>query len=653
MLFEPTLKVNRLVVYRSREVVAYDETFHDGINIIRGENAHGKSTVLNLLIHGLGADKVTFNNDSLSCSHTYVEILINSTPLTLRREISDQSQRPMLIFWGVYEEALRSSPEKWEAYPYRSTDKKESFSQVLFNALGFPEIKTSLSSKITIHQLLRIICKDQMAPVYKIFKTEQFDASDLREEVGGLLCGYNDDRLYELRLELRTLRERKKELTFALKSINPILSYAGEIPDIIKINKTIEKLSKNRGQLHLKLQAVHTRRPSPTNAGNKKIKVIDIINERLKDTSVSISYLKKKLNDLVFELKDSEEFITYLESNLDSIKASETTVRSLGSIDFETCPACYGSIGNEEKNLCPLCRNEFDKSIQSKNILRIKQELSYQIAESKKLQKDRLEGLEIYDGELCRLNKEQKELQIQLEESILPSPGLEAESNRLSQEIGGLDNEIVNLEKLLLLAEKLEEIKQEISSLAGEIEYIAVEENKIEMNTRQRKVMSKKAISQIVLDSLKRDIDEESIPYEEKFKNVVGVEFSFNKDYMSIKTEGETGIEEHLVFAASSHVILKNSFHLALLVASCQHGYFRYPRFLIIDSIEDKGMESARSHCFQKNIVEISESLDVNHQIIFSTAEIAPELDIEEYTVGDYYKGNKKSLHLGTASGSD
>ena len=65
--FEPTLAVKRLVVYRDEEKIAYDKTFHDGVNIIRGENAHGKSTILYLLTYGLGAERVTFNSDSLLC----------------------------------------------------------------------------------------------------------------------------------------------------------------------------------------------------------------------------------------------------------------------------------------------------------------------------------------------------------------------------------------------------------------------------------------------------------------------------------------------------------------------------------------------------------------------------------------------------------
>ena len=48
-LYKPTILLNRLVVtWRGHHV--YDETFKTGLNIIRGDNGSGKSTVLDLLV---------------------------------------------------------------------------------------------------------------------------------------------------------------------------------------------------------------------------------------------------------------------------------------------------------------------------------------------------------------------------------------------------------------------------------------------------------------------------------------------------------------------------------------------------------------------------------------------------------------------------
>lgn len=44
MFMERFLRINRLRVMRGGEA-AYDQLFHDGVNIIRGKNGSGKSTI--------------------------------------------------------------------------------------------------------------------------------------------------------------------------------------------------------------------------------------------------------------------------------------------------------------------------------------------------------------------------------------------------------------------------------------------------------------------------------------------------------------------------------------------------------------------------------------------------------------------------------
>lgn len=49
MIKKPSyLKLNRLVITKAGKQL-YDEKFHDGINIIRGEHSVGKSTILDMI----------------------------------------------------------------------------------------------------------------------------------------------------------------------------------------------------------------------------------------------------------------------------------------------------------------------------------------------------------------------------------------------------------------------------------------------------------------------------------------------------------------------------------------------------------------------------------------------------------------------------
>jgi len=66
----------------------------------------------------------------------------------------------------------------------------------------------------------------------------------------------------------------------------------------------------------------------------------------------------------------------------------------------------------------------------------------------------------------------------------------------------------------------------------------------------------------------------------------------------------------------------------------------------MMDTIEDKGMEPTRSHNFQNVLLEISESCEIDHQIIFATSMISPELEDTDFVVGRFFTHDKRSLDL-------
>src|SRR6185437_7974467 len=128
--FEPTLIVTRLVVERNSRS-AYDEAFHEGVNVIRGENSSGKSTILNFIFYGLGGDLSEWSETALLCNRVTLEVRINGSAATLSRDISKQTGQPMEIFGGSYEESLVAPRAEWVRYPYRRSSSLESFSQAL------------------------------------------------------------------------------------------------------------------------------------------------------------------------------------------------------------------------------------------------------------------------------------------------------------------------------------------------------------------------------------------------------------------------------------------------------------------------------------------------------------------------------------------
>jgi hypothetical protein len=66
----------------------------------------------------------------------------------------------------------------------------------------------------------------------------------------------------------------------------------------------------------------------------------------------------------------------------------------------------------------------------------------------------------------------------------------------------------------------------------------------------------------------------------------------------------------------------------------------------MIDTLENMGVEAVRSQNFQKQILRVSLEANVDHQIIFATAVLTPELDDPQFTVGRHYTRDEPSLAL-------
>src|SRR5690606_35602858 len=119
-----------------REHVVFDESFHEGLNIIRGENSSGKSTIMDFIFFGLGGNLTTWRAAAAQCERVILGVELNGVPITLSRYVEPQPLRPMLIYWGPFEDAVQSDLRRWEIYQFARRE-KESFSQVLFRLLGY------------------------------------------------------------------------------------------------------------------------------------------------------------------------------------------------------------------------------------------------------------------------------------------------------------------------------------------------------------------------------------------------------------------------------------------------------------------------------------------------------------------------------------
>lgn len=627
MQYEPYLLVNRLVVTKNSRHV-YDERFTEGVNIIRGKNSSGKSTISDFLFYGLGGDLSKWKDEAKSCDYVYLEVNLSGKIFTLKREITETGRRGMDIFGDGFEVANVAPNSGWLRYPYNATE-KESFYQAIFKELGIPYSKSDDKGSITMHQLLRMMYVDQMTSPDRLFKFDRFDSPNKRKAIGELLIGLSDFSLYEKRVEFQRASAILDSKVKEIKTIHQFLG--GSIRTLEEVDKEIEEKEQAIMAVEKSVDEVVTSLPTGDSEAEDIIlqelvqKIYDLRSERTK--------LLNHSSSTKFEINDSQLFINSLISRLKALSETQNTISALSDIAFNHCPACQVELVKKEVGCCVCGCVASHEETDIDPTFKVRKEIEFQVAESKKLIKVREKRLTELEIRIKQVGTELKLNEQEFELLKKPQKSINHNLRRKLKEIGGLRNQIIELNASKANYGKLDELyseKTKTQERVNELQRdIKLAEAKIESEIRRKK----SALSEITLDLIRADKDHEEI-----FIKGKKVEFDFGEDRVTI--------DDRALFSASSMVYLKNAFRLALLKASCLDPKYLYPRFLLMDNIEDKGMEESRSQLFQNEIIRLSNSLNVKHQIIFTTSMIDPELNKSDYCVGRYYDDQNKTLQF-------
>lgn len=633
-LLKPTLIVKRLIVYQNNHI-AFDCPFHNGVNVIRGRNSSGKTTIMDLLAFSLGSENIRWKPEALLCTETLVEVELNGEIACFKREISEESQRPLSIFYGDSNKALTAPFTQWNTFPFKRSQNKISFSQAIFTMLDLPIAQGEGSSNITMHQILRVLYADQPSIHSPIFRIDAFDSSLTKETVGEYLCGIFNNELYDAQIRLREVDLLLTTKVDALKSIFNILGHAGKSDELVDIDTKLKNLEKERNELIDKLITLKTNRV-PSNNEDKNLLEANSIREKLnnaKQSELRALSQKEKLN---LDIADTSLFICELKDRLINITQSSETKNYFGNVQFNFCPSCFHETKaiKQDKNTCHLCKEILNEESSNSQLLRMKNEIALQVKESESLINKKEEELKTIELQLPSLNKEVKKLSqdYNLLASVWVSP-LESEIESTSRLIGKLDSEINQAHenrKLLSIITNLKEERTQLENKKVTLQQI-IENQEIKQEIIKKELA--RIISDIMVRLLKLDL-----PLQKEFISPHEITFDFSKS--------EVYVNGAKNFSESSAVILRHLFHLALLSSSMEKEYMRLPHFLMLDGIDDGGMEKERSHNLQEIIVNECLNYKFDYQVIFATSEINPKFENSALVVGDYFNPEKRSLNI-------
>lgn len=292
------------------------------------------------------------------------------------------------------------------------------------------------------------------------------------------------------------------------------------------------------------------------------------------------------------ELDELHLFVDHLEENLHKITVNASFAEVLGAIDFSYCPSCLSPISAAaETGCCAVCTRPVDPDKQGARYLEIQLDTSHQIRESRQLLESKSLKRDQLAADLRRMRSEirraRDEFSVQFELSETPRAAQLAELHGRLGEIGELIKQAADRRELAERFKTLTEIRDSAEAEQSRLE------TRVRILTAEGAKRTQSALTEV--SDTARTLLTGDLPRQEEFKNPQNVVVDFGDDAVTV--------DGAMNFAESSNVILKNTALFALFSAASRDAGFWHPRFLLMDNIEDKGMEPRRSHNFQRLIV--------------------------------------------------
>ncbi|MEC7289912.1 MAG: ATP-binding protein [Pseudomonadota bacterium] len=610
----------------------YDQNFHRGVNIIRGTNSSGKSTVSDFIYFALGGENSRWKGAAKLCDQVQAELETPDGTLTLKRDTDKPTSTPS-VFFGSMSEATQHGLDSWESFPLHRTERAQSFSQLLFRSVGIPEAISDGASNITMHQLLRLLYADQRTPTGHLFGFDPFDPMEIRRAVGDLICGLNPHEAYGLEIEVRTLKKKLEEKKVELRTLVAGLPDDEAFRDVAGLNASIQSLNDEIVVIEAEIRNVDqnvdqtalsefdkSRRKALSSLGTVKIKIVAA---------------EEKIEAAEFDLAELEQFLDYLGDVEAKAKLAGETADLVGDIDFETCPSCLKPLpARESENACGVCGQELDDDYDRSRYLAIRRDLEIQIRESSQLQTTKQNDLLDKKIELRRLRSDYQTRHSNFVSTFeLTSSPREAYLAEKNWQIGSLTKEIQQLTRLVGRAQEVQKVSEEKRELES-----LIEQKTLSLDTINRAASIRRSSALGTVNSFVRQFLMQDLPNQDDFRNPTSIVLDFENNVVEV--DGEIN------FSESSNVVLKNAAILSLLAAAAIDENFNHPRFVLMDNIEDKGMTQERSRNFQKIIVQASQQMPLPHQVIFTTSMMEPELEDDALTVGPVYSDSHKTLEF-------
>ncbi|MGK0272309.1 MAG: energy-coupling factor transporter ATP-binding protein EcfA2 [Cocleimonas sp.] len=372
-----SILINQLIVVGRQK--NYTVNFNPGVNIIYGDSATGKSSILNLIDYLLGSKKFeSYPEIEAAGRYAILDVTLNEDRYTIKRDIFDAT-KPIEVFPCEY-----GKIEEFSAKKYLPNFKEnpnfpnaEFYSEFLFNALNFNNVKIKESPSKDDSKLVRLSFRDLFKFCYvdqddlgsKTFlKPDNYVLQVRNKEVFKYIFNALDSNISSLdnQISLKTKQRNNFDKTFTTIADFFRDSNFGSMPLLDdEITHTDKEISKSLEQIS-QLNDDYT--------GDNEVY------ESIKSTLIELSLERKELQQNMQDAELKIERFSRLKNDyLNDIlkfKASLAARNRIGEISHEIV-------------LCPVCDNNLEvESAKKKFDITPNEKINYEINILKRRVKD-------------------------------------------------------------------------------------------------------------------------------------------------------------------------------------------------------------------------------------------------------------------------
>lgn len=560
-----SILINHLIVVGRNK--NYKVDFNPGVNIIYGDSATGKSSILNLIDYLLGAKNFSLYPEiEAAARYAMLDVTLNEDRYTIKRDIFDAS-KPIEVFSCAYSKIHEYLPKKY--LPNFNLNSKYPdlgfYSEFLFDALNFSNIKIKESPSKDDSKLVRLSFRDLFKYCYvdqddlgsKMFLRSDNYALQVRySEVFKYIFNTLDSNLASLDVQISEKTKERKNLDKTFTTVSEFLreSEFGSMPyldtEIITIDKEIEDIQEKIKQL------------------NKNQIVDEDVYKSIKTAFYTIALNKKELLHNIQQAELKIERFTRLKNeylnDIAKFKASLAIKEVIGEV-------------SKESTLCPVCDNSLDiDTALEKFDINKSDKLSYEISalkrrskDTEKLVSDTRYKLETLQSELRKLEESEGIARKLMDENTieLSTPYL-AERDMYVKRAGEITQRRKDLVERLKIRNQHNHLTDTIKSLD-----IRIEQLKKQLEELRKNAPAMTDVLSNLADNLK-----DYLTFV-KIKSPKGISYDSKSFAPKLR-----GIEYHNITSGGLRTIVGIGY-LCSFMQEALNSTISYPSFLMIDTV--------------------------------------------------------------------